>query len=85
MLADKPDALATMLAVPTPVPTPAALLPVAVPLTPEVLRVSLLTKPETVCVKVGLAAPNKRLWLSALTVRGALAMVSVPLFRVVKS
>ena len=84
MLADKPDTLATMLAVPTPVLAPAALLPVAVPLTPEVLRVSPLTKPETVCVKVGLAAPYKRLWLSALTVRGALLMVSVPLL-VVKS
>ena len=85
MLADKPDALATMLAVPTPVLALAALLPVAVPLTPEVLRVSPLTKPETVCVKVGLTAPYKRFWLSALTVRGALLMVSVPLLRVVKS
>ena len=83
MLADKPDALATMLAVPTPVLAIAALLPVAVPLTTEL--VSLLTKPETVCVKAGLAAPYKRFWLSALTVRGALLMVSVPLLRVVKS
>ena len=82
MLADKPDALATMLAVPTPVLALAALLPVAVPLTTEL--VSLLTKPETVCVKAGLAAPYKRFWLSALTVRGALLMVSVPLL-VVKS
>ena len=85
MLADKPDALATMLAVPTQVLAIAALLPVAVPLTPEVPRVSLLTKPETVCVKAGLAAPYKRFWLSALTVRGALLIVSVPLLRVVKS
>ncbi len=49
------------------------------------LAVSPLTKPLTVLVSVGLAAPYRRLWLSAVTVSGALLMVKVPLASVLKS
>ena len=55
MLALRPVVLLVMVAVPTPVVAVAAVLPVAVPLTTEL--VSLLTKPVMVSVKVGLAAP----------------------------
>ena len=79
MLAVSPVVLAVIAAVPTPVVGAAVLLPVALPLTPEVLNVSLLANPLMVSVKVGLACPYKRAWLSAVTVRCALLMVSVPL------
>ena len=55
MLAVSPAALAVMTAVPTLVVGAAVLLPVALPLTPEVLNVSLLANPLMVSVKVGLA------------------------------
>ena len=58
--------MATLL---TPVLVVAVLEPVAVPLTPEVASTSPLTKPEMVSVKVGLALPYRRAWLSAVTVR----------------
>ena len=63
-----------MVAVPTPVVAVAAVLPVAVPLTTEL--VSLLTKPVMVSVKVGLAAPYRRLCPSAVTVRCALVTLT---------
>ena len=46
-----------MIALPTAVVFEAVLLPVAVPISPTFVALSPLTKPETVSVKIGLAAP----------------------------
>jgi hypothetical protein len=67
-----------MAACPTAVFGVAAVVPVADPVTPEVASDSPLTKPLIVSVSVGLAWPYRRLWLSAVTVRCALLMVSTP-------
>ena len=85
LVALSPVALATIVAEPTPVAVVAVLVPVAVPLTPEVDKSSPLTQPLIVSLNVGLAAPYKRLWLSAVTVRWALPIVKVPFVSVVKS
>ena len=85
MAAARLPALPVIVAAPTPVVESAALLPVAVPVTPAVLASWPLTKPVMLSLKVGLAAPYMRLWLSAVTVRCALLTVSVPFTRLVKS
>ena len=77
MLALTPVAIATIVALPTPVLLVAVVIPVAVPVTPELTRFSPFTKPLRVSVSVGFAAPYKRLWLSAVTVRCALLISAV--------
>ena len=84
MAAARLPALPVIVAVPTPVVESTALLPVAVPETIALVASWPLTKPVMLSVKVGLAEPYRRLWLSAVTVRCALLIVSVP-FAEVKS
>ena len=56
----------------------AAVVAEPVPVTPDVAKVSPLTKPLTVVLSVGLACPYRRDALLAVTVSCALLMVKLP-------